>query len=88
MRMERKQKIHFSKYEAKQRESIDNAFQSESPVQIEAEVCIDHVHMLLEIAPKYSVSSIMGYLKGKSSLYDIRKMGRYEIQIPKQRILV
>ena len=31
---------------------------------IEAEVCIDHVHMLLEIPPKYSVSSVMGFLKG------------------------
>ena len=28
----------------------------------------DHVHMLLEIPPKVSVSSFMGYLKGKSSL--------------------
>ena len=35
---------------------------------IEAEVCPDHVHMLLSIPPKYSVSQIMGYLKGKSSL--------------------
>ena len=35
---------------------------------VEAEVCVDHVHMLLEIPPKVSVSSFMGYLKGKSSL--------------------
>jgi putative transposase len=35
---------------------------------IEAEMCPDHVHMLIEIPPKYSVSEIMGYLKGKSSL--------------------
>ena len=35
---------------------------------IEAEGCPDHIHMLLEIPPKYSVSQIMGYLKGKSSL--------------------
>ena len=34
---------------------------------IEAEVCIDHVHMLIEIPPKYSVSGFMGFLKGKSS---------------------
>ena len=33
---------------------------------LEAEVCIDHVHMLLEIPPKISVSGFMGYLKGKS----------------------
>ena len=34
---------------------------------VEAEVCPDHIHMLLEIPPKYSVSGVMGYLKGKSS---------------------
>ena len=34
---------------------------------IKAEVCPDNVHMLLEIPPKYSISSFMGYLKGKSS---------------------
>ena len=36
---------------------------------IEAEVCPDHVHMLVEIPPKYSVSSFMGYLKGKYEQY-------------------
>ena len=35
---------------------------------VEAEVCVDHVHMLVEIPPKVSVSSFVGYLKGKSSL--------------------
>ena len=35
---------------------------------IEGECCPDHIHMLPEIPPKYSVSQIMGYLKGKSSL--------------------
>ena len=34
----------------------------------EAEACPDHTHMLVSIPPKYSVSEIMGYLKGKSSL--------------------
>ena len=35
---------------------------------LEANACPDHIHMLLSIPPKYSVSQIMGYLKGKSSL--------------------
>ena len=35
---------------------------------IEAELCPDHIHMLVSIPPKISVSSFMGYLKGKSSL--------------------
>lgn len=35
---------------------------------IEAQACPDHIHMLVKIPPKISVSSFMGYLKGKSSL--------------------
>ena len=40
---------------------------------IEAEACKDHIHMLVSIPPKYSVSQIMGYLKGKSSLMIFEK---------------
>ena len=40
---------------------------------IEAEACPDHIHMLLSIPPKYSVSQIMGFLKGKSSLMIFEK---------------
>ena len=35
---------------------------------IEAQACVDHIHMLVSIPPKMSVSSFMGYLKGKSTL--------------------
>ncbi|MFM1533707.1 IS200/IS605 family transposase [Helcococcus ovis] len=35
---------------------------------IEAELCSNYIYMLIEIPPKYSVSQIIGYLKGKSSL--------------------
>lgn len=35
---------------------------------IEANLCPDHIHMLVSIPPKISVSSFVGYLKGKSSL--------------------
>ncbi len=35
---------------------------------LEANACPDHIHMLVSIPPKMSVSSFMGYLKGKSSL--------------------
>ena len=39
----------------------------------EAEVCPDHVHMLVSIPPKLSVASFMGFLKGKSSLLIYQK---------------
>lgn len=42
---------------------------------IEAEVCPDHIHMLVEIPPKMSVSSFMGFLKGKSNLMIYEKWG-------------
>jgi putative transposase len=35
---------------------------------IEANACVDHIHMLVSIPPKLSVSAFMGFLKGKSSL--------------------
>lgn len=35
---------------------------------IEAELCPNHIHMLIEIPPKFSVSGVVGFLKGKSSL--------------------
>ncbi len=40
---------------------------------IEAEVCPDHVHMLVSIPPKISVSGFMEYLKGKSSILIYQK---------------
>ena len=42
---------------------------------IEAEMCPDHVHMLVNIPPKISVSSFMGYLKGKSSVMLYEQFG-------------
>ena len=35
---------------------------------IEAEICPDHIHMLVEIPPKMSVAGFVGFLKGKSTL--------------------
>ena len=40
---------------------------------VEAEVCPDNIHMLVEILPKLSVSGFMGYLKGKSSILIYQK---------------
>ena len=42
---------------------------------LEAEACPAHIHMLVEIPPKMSVSSFMGFLKGKSSLMIYEKWG-------------
>jgi len=40
---------------------------------IEAKACADHIHMCLSIPPKYSVSGMVGYLKGKSAIIVFEK---------------
>lgn len=35
---------------------------------IEAELCVDHVHMLISVPPYLSIAQFVGFLKGKSSL--------------------
>ena len=47
---------------------------------IEGEMAIDHVHLLLSIPPKMSVSGAMGYIKGKSSLIIYQKFGTAKFQ--------
>ena len=47
---------------------------------MEAEVCPDHIHMLVEIPPKMSVSGFVGYLKGKSSLIIYQRWGNLKFK--------
>ena len=42
---------------------------------IEGEVCPDHIHILVSIPPKMSISGFMGYLKGKSALLIFQRWG-------------
>ena len=54
---------------------IKKTFEDKGVEIIEAEASPDHVHLLLSIPPKISISSFMGYLKGKSSLMIFQKYG-------------
>ena len=47
---------------------------------LNAEACSDHVHILVEIPPKMSVSGFMGFLKGKSSVIIYQKWGNMKYQ--------
>lgn len=47
---------------------------------VEAEVCVDHVHMLLEIPPKMSVSGFVGYLEVKISLMIYQRWGNLKFK--------
>ena len=50
------------------------AEQKESKV-LEGHVLVDHVHMLISIPPKYSVSQVVGFIKGKSAIHLARVYG-------------
>lgn len=54
---------------------------------IKAEVCMDCIHMLLEILPKTAISSFMGYPKGKSSTTMYEKFGDWNINIGIESLL-
>lgn len=47
---------------------------------LNAEACPDHIHMLVEIPPKISVSNFMGFLKEKSSVIIHQKWGNLKYQ--------
>ena len=42
---------------------------------LEGHLMIDHVHVLIEIPPKHSVSQVVGFIKGKSAIYIARTYG-------------
>ena len=50
------------------------AEQKESRI-LERHMKSDHIHMLIEISPKYSAAQVIGYIKGKSAIHIARKYG-------------
>jgi len=45
---------------------------------LEGKACIDHIHLCLSIPPKYAVSTILGYLKGKSAMIVFERYSKYK----------
>ena len=43
---------------------------------LEGHLCLDHVHVYLAIPPKYAVSQVVGYIKGKSAIHIARTFGK------------
>ena len=63
-----RRKIIYNKYRESIRDILKSLCSYKGIEILEVHLMQDHVHLLLSIPPKYSVSSVMGYLKGKSSL--------------------
>ena len=63
-----RRKLIYGKIKADIREIIRDLCKWKGIEIIEGEMMPDHIHLLLSIPPKYSISSVMGYLKGKSAM--------------------
>ena len=70
-----RRKVFYNEKRAAIRDIIRTLCQWKGVEIIEGEVCPDHIHLLLSIPPKMSVSGFMGYLKGKSSFMIFQKFG-------------
>ena len=62
-------------YEDKRLEIIRKSCEWKGVEIIEGEICPNHIHLLLSIPPKISISGFMGYLKGKSALLIFQRWG-------------
>ena len=83
-----RRKVFYEEHRLEVREILRKLCEWKCVEIIAGEVCPDHVHILVSIPPKMSVSVFMGYLKGKSATIIFSKMGKYEICVPKPRNLV
>ena len=75
-----RRKVFFDEKKVEIREILRTLCKWKDVEIIEGEVCPDHIHLLVSIPPKYSVSGFMGYLKGKSSLMIFQKFGNMKFQ--------
>ena len=63
-----RRKIIYNEIRADSRDIIKDLCKWKGVEILEGHMMPDHVHLLLSIPPKYSVSQVMGYLKGKSAM--------------------
>ena len=70
-----RRKVFYEEHRNEVREILRKLCEWKGVEIIEGEVCQDHVHILVSIPPKTSISVFMGYLKGKSALMIFQKWG-------------
>ena len=79
-----RRKIIYNKYRESTRDILKSLCSYKGIEILEGHLMPDHVHLLLSIPPKYSVSSVMGYLKGKSSLMIFERHANLKYQFGNQ----
>ena len=76
-----RRKIVYNQYRESKKEIIKQLCSYKGVEIIEGHLMPDHVHLLLSIPPKMSVSSFMGYLKGKSALMIFDRHGNLKYKL-------
>ncbi|PHS06564.1 MAG: IS200/IS605 family transposase [Blastopirellula sp.] len=73
-----RRKVLYGKVRESLGEILRSLVQQRDSKILEGHLCPDHVHMMIRIPPKHSVSSVVGYMKGKSAIRVAREfMDRY-----------
>ena len=74
--LKKRRKIIYGKLRQELRTILKRLCEYKGVEVVEGTMCIDHIHVCLAIPPKYSVSTIVGYLKGKSTMIVFEKYSR------------
>ena len=72
----RRRKVIYGKLREELRTILKRLCEYKQVEIIEGNLCIDHIHMCVAIPPKYAVSTVVGYLKGKSAMIMFEKYSR------------
>ena len=72
----RRQKVLYGELRQKLKEIFHELARQKECQIIEGHLMPDHVHMLIAIPPKYAVSAVIGFLKGKSAIAVARLQGK------------
>ena len=72
----RRRKIIYGKLRKELRTILERLCKYKGIEIIEGTLCMDHVHMCASIPPKFAVSTVVGYLKGKSAMIMFEKYSR------------
>ena len=70
-----RRKVLYGKLRVRLGEVLRELARQRECVVIEGHLCPDHVHIYMTVPPKYAVSQVVGYIKGKSAIYIARTFG-------------
>ena len=72
----KRKKLIFGKLRKHIRAVLHDLANQKESVIVEGHLMLDHIHMCISIPPKYSVSHVVGFIKGKSAIAIARQLGR------------